>query len=165
MALAARMLRLAGRADGEAAARGLLQHALSSGAARERLALMIEAQGGDRAYIDEPERLPQAPHRRNVLARASGVITAIDTLGLGLLARDLGAGRRVKTDTIDYRVGVLLHAHVGDVIEAGQPLATIYAAEPVAAARAVADLARLYTVGVEPPPPTPLIVGEVAAGA
>ncbi len=122
---------------------------LRSGAARERLARMVAAQGGDRAYIDDPSLLPEAPYRRNVLARSSGYITAIDTLGLGLLTRDLGAGRRVKTDRIDHRVGVVLHARVGDAVEIGHPLATIYAAEVDAAARAVADLTRLYTIAAE----------------
>jgi pyrimidine-nucleoside phosphorylase len=165
LALGTRMLRLAGVVAGDEEARRLLHDALQSGAARERLAMMVQAQGGDRAFIDDPARLPEAPRRRNVLARTSGYITAIDTLGLGLVARDLGAGRRVKTDRIDHSVGLMLHARVGDAVEAGQSLATIYAAEADAAARAVADVARLYVIGSAPVPPPPLILGQVDPAA
>jgi len=161
LALGGRMLRLASAAPDAPAAERMLREALRSGAARERLALMVAAQGGDRSFIDNPHLLPQASRRRNVLARSGGYVTAIDTLGLGLLARDLGAGRRVKTDRIDHSVGVWLQAVVGDRVEVGQTLATVYAAETDAAARAVADLARLYTLADAPAARSPLILGAV----
>lgn len=39
----------------------------------------------------------------------------------------LGAGRAVKEDVIDPQVGIILHAKVGDAVQEGDTLATLYA--------------------------------------
>ena len=45
---------------------------------------------------------------------------------MGTLAQHIGAGRRLKTDVIDYSVGFVLRRRIGDYISAGDPLATVY---------------------------------------
>jgi pyrimidine-nucleoside phosphorylase len=88
---------------------------------------LVGGLGGDPAYLDQPERLPHAPHLVDVPAPRSGYIAGIDALACGLAAMHLGAGRATKTDTIDPAVGLVLRAKTGAYVEQGQPLATIHA--------------------------------------
>ncbi len=45
---------------------------------------------------------------------------------LGIAAMMLGAGRKTKEDAIDYAVGIKLHKKVGDAVQEGDTLLTIY---------------------------------------
>lgn len=56
----------------------------------------------------------------------SGYINNIDSLKLASLCKDLGAGRIKKEDPIDYAVGVVLLKNIGDKVERGDILGTIY---------------------------------------
>jgi pyrimidine-nucleoside phosphorylase len=96
--LAAAMLVTAGVEPAPEAAQRRARHALESGGAWQRVLAMVEAQGGDRRAVETPGGMPQAPVRSPVRAGRSGVVTAIDTFGLGELAVAIGAGRRAKAD-------------------------------------------------------------------
>ena len=71
-----------------------IKGAVESGAALDKFAEMVEAQGGDTSVIDDPSTLPTAPHRVDVTAPQSGYVNAIDALAVGLTGVDLGAGRK-----------------------------------------------------------------------
>jgi pyrimidine-nucleoside phosphorylase len=88
----------------------------------------VEAQGGDPRVADDPDMLPHAARTRTVGAPASGWIAAYDAEGVGKAAMLMGAGRATKDDAIDPAAGLVLHAKVGDRIEAGAPLATLHGA-------------------------------------
>jgi pyrimidine-nucleoside phosphorylase len=45
---------------------------------------------------------------------------------LGLDAIELGAGRRAITDKIDPKAGLVLHKHLGDKVQKGDPLITLH---------------------------------------
>lgn len=123
-ALAVEMSRLA-RIDDAGPA---IDRLLASGEAREKLARIVAAQGGDRRAIDDPEHhLPIAPSIRDVLSAASGYVTAIDALGLGVAAIDLGAGRRRSDEAVDPSVGFEVLVRVGDRVEIGQPIGRVHA--------------------------------------
>jgi len=160
--LAAHMLRLAGEGHGDIdICRTLTYDAIASGAALQKLAQAVAAQGGDRTYIDRPERFPTAPIIEDILAPQSGIITAMDTEGIGIAAVIAGAGRERAEDAIDYTAGLILHAKVGDTVAAGQPLATLHTSTQEKAAQAAAKFIASYTFGTAPPPHTPLIHGYV----
>ncbi|CRH91996.1 Pyrimidine-nucleoside phosphorylase [Chlamydia trachomatis] len=99
------------------------QH-LVNGAALKKFEEMVVAQGGD---LEDLYRPVQVSHKVDVLAEATGTITALPALEFGLFAMKLGAGRAVKTDNLDYETGIVFHKKVGEKILAGEPLATIYA--------------------------------------
>jgi thymidine phosphorylase len=101
------------------------QRALDSGEALETYRRWIRAQGGD---PDAP--LPAAPVVQEVAAPAAGTVTC-SALAIGQLAVRLGAGRVSKGAPIDHTVGVVVHRKSGERVEAGEPLATVYAREPV----------------------------------
>jgi pyrimidine-nucleoside phosphorylase len=123
--LAAHMLHLADKGD-LGHCRALVEEAIAGGRALVKFAEVVEAQGGDRRYIDDPGRFPVATISREVTAPRTGYISAMDTEGIGLAALMLGAGRENPGDVIDYSAGIILHAKTGDRVEAGHPLATLH---------------------------------------
>ena len=50
----------------------------------------------------------------------------IKALNIGKLSCSLGAGRINKEDTIDYGVGIILNKQVGDLVNIGDTLFTLY---------------------------------------
>lgn len=94
---------------------------LDDGSAFERYCRMLQAQGGN-----SDAALPVAPAHK-VTAKHNGVISAVDTEALGLAIITLGGGRRKIGDPIDHSVGLEMLVRIGDRVQSGQPLVTIFA--------------------------------------
>ena len=101
-------------------AKELVINLLESGHARNKFNSWIRYQGGDLT------RLRDKAKKLNVVAKESGYVNKIDSLKLSKLVFDLGAGRKKKKDKIDYAVGVVLNKTLGDKVEKGDVLGTIY---------------------------------------
>jgi len=131
------LLILAGKARRQPAARALLTAALANGAAWAKFKQLVVAQGGDVAFVEHPERLPQAALIEEVPSPHSGTLAQVDAREIGLSSVDLGAGRAQKEDSIDHAVGLMIYHKVGDRVKKGQPLFAIHAnsADSLAAAR------------------------------
>ncbi len=157
LTVASQMLILAGKAPEASDARQQLRATLQEGQALSKFCAMIEAQGGDAAVVDEPDRLPHAPLVEKVVAPRTGYIASIDAMEFGLTAVDLGAGRQKKGDLIDPAVGIVLHAKVGDLVMQGQPLLTIHAANVIQLDTARARLLAAYSWSNKPVQPPPHI--------
>ena len=160
VALAAHMLYLVDHGSLEACY-AAVKNALESGAALAKFAEMVTAQGGDRSYIDNPSQFAVASHEKQMLAPAPGYLGSIDTEGLGIAAMMLGAGRETSEDAIDYSAGIMLHAQLGDPVETGQPLATLYTNDKGALAVAEAKFYESVKITQAPPKAVPLIHGKV----
>lgn len=127
LVLAAQMTVLAGKADTLEAAKVMLNEVIDNGKALEKFKVFIENQGGDPSVVDNTDKLPQASKTFEVTAGQSGYVEAIGAEGIGVAASMLGAGRAVKEDVIDLAVGIVIHKKVGDEVNQGDVLATIYA--------------------------------------
>jgi pyrimidine-nucleoside phosphorylase len=127
LVVAGHLLRLAGGARTEKAARARLEAALANGSAWEKFRQLVRAQGGDVSMIDDPSRLPTARLIATIEAPRAGYLAQVNAREIGLSAVDLGAGRATKGDTIDHAVGLIIHHAVGDKITKGEPLFTIHA--------------------------------------
>jgi len=127
LVVAAEMLKLGGKAKDTNAALTLALETLSSGAAWRKLKDMVEAQGGDTRYIEEPRLLSQARLVEPVPAPRSGYLTAMKAAEVGKAVMELGGGREKKDDPIDHDVGVIVHYKVGNLVQKGTPLFTIHA--------------------------------------
>jgi thymidine phosphorylase len=136
LALAREMLACAGLGGVDPA------DALRDGRAMDVWRAMISAQGGD---PDAP--LPQARERHVVTAPASGVLTRLDALAVGIAAWRLGAGRARKEDPVSAGAGVVLHAKPGDAVREGQQLLELHADDPTRFARALEALEGGYDIG------------------
>lgn len=146
-ALGEQMLILAGVANDPKDAQKQLEHAVASGAALDKFADMIAAQGGDAHVVDEPHRLPQAKQRVPLSAAREGFVSDVDAMGVALAALRLGAGRAKAEDRIDPAVGVSGLVKIGEPVEAGAPLCVIHANDAAALAEAKKMLAAAITIG------------------
>ena len=154
---AAELLVMTGRASALAEARRLVEQAIHSGRAVEKLAEVIAAQGGDARQIEQPRLLPQAPVRVMLAAPRSGYLAAIEAERVGYVSMLLGAGRFKKGDAIDHRTGLILQAKVGDYLRAGDPLVEIHARSEGEAAVVRAELLGCYSWSEAPVSGGPLI--------
>ena len=100
---------------------------LSDGSARKHFVAMIEAQGGDAAIFNDPVAFHQPGATRIVASGKSGFVTDMDTTALGWAVQRTGAGREKAGEPVDPHAGIVFHARRGARIEAGQPLATLFA--------------------------------------
>lgn len=120
------MLMQAGKVETKEEARKLLEEAISSGKAYEKLEKMVEYQGGNIEQIRNTDLLPQAKFKTEMLSEEEGYVENIHSMGLGIQAMKLGAGRAKKTDTINYAVGLEMNAKKGDYVKKGDLLCTVY---------------------------------------
>ena len=152
LALAREMLAGAGRDDVDPA------EVLASGRAMDAWRQMIRAQGGD---PDAP--LPAARESHVVAAPATGVLTRLDAMAVGLAAWRLGAGRARKEDPVQAGAGIVWHARPGDPVTAGAPLFTLHTDEPDRFDRALASLEHGYDIDPTDTTyqPFPLIIDRI----
>ncbi|WP_159566110.1 pyrimidine-nucleoside phosphorylase [Budvicia diplopodorum] len=127
LVLGSQMVVLAKKAKTLEEARQMLLDAISSGKALEKFREFLTNQGGDASIVDSPEKLPQAKFKIEVPAKTSGVVSNMIADEIGVAAMLLGAGRATKEDEIDLAVGLMLRKKVGDRVNAGDSLVTIYA--------------------------------------
>ncbi|QIX25884.1 thymidine phosphorylase [Nocardioides sp. JQ2195] len=136
VALAREMLAGAGVTDIDPADK------LADGSAMDVWKAMIRAQDGD---PDAPMATARETHVVN--APASGVLTRLDAMSVGLASWRLGAGRAKLGDAVQDGAGVSWHARPGDEVTEGEPLFTLLTDEPERFERALASLEGGYDIG------------------
>ncbi|KJJ43217.1 thymidine phosphorylase [Bacillus subtilis] len=127
LTLGSQMVVLAKRAATLDEARAKLEEVMKNGKALEKFKDFLKNQGGDSSIVDDPSKLPQAAYQIDVPAKEAGVVSEIVADEIGVAAMLLGAGRATKEDEIDLAVGIMLRKKVGDKVENGEPLVTLYA--------------------------------------
>jgi pyrimidine-nucleoside phosphorylase len=149
--LAARMVRLAGKAGDDAMARDMIRDTITSGRGIELFRKLVEEQGGDPRVVDDPGRLPAATRQEMIAAPRDGYLAGLDAETVGRATMMLGAGRDRAEDGVDPAVGAIVHSSVGDRVRIGQPLIDLHYrdATKLAAARAVLDTG--VTISETPP--------------
>jgi pyrimidine-nucleoside phosphorylase len=161
LTVAAEMLMLSGQVEDANEALSLVLKTLSSGAAWQKFRHMVEAQGGDVSTVDDPEKLPQAPIVEPVPAPRSGYLVGLNAVEVGWAVVDLGGGREEKGQPIDHRVGVLVHHKVGDLVQEGTPLFTVYASDEEKLAAARGRVLAAHVFSDEPVQPLPLFYRRI----
>jgi pyrimidine-nucleoside phosphorylase len=134
-----------------------LQKAITSGLAWEKFIMMVANQGGDVKLVENPQTYPQAGHIAPVVATRSGYIKSIDTHAIGMIALELGAGRRSLKDQIRPEVGLLMEKRIGDLVELNEPLLTIHAPDKNAWRIAEKRVRQAFTFTEDRVVPPPLI--------
>jgi pyrimidine-nucleoside phosphorylase len=107
-------------------AREKLEEAIRSGKAIEKFKTFVAAQGGDPYVIEDPSKLPKASYTFEVKAKENGVVSQIIADEIGIAASLLGAGRLTKESKIDLAVGLVLNKKIGDSVQKGESLVTVY---------------------------------------
>jgi pyrimidine-nucleoside phosphorylase len=124
------MLHLGGKASSIEEGMKLCRSAIWSGKAYEKFLEITRRQGGDVAFLEQPGRYPVAAMTAEVRSDAAGYVSSFETMRIGLLAIELGAGRKKVDDVIDPVAGILLKKKAGDRVEKGEILAEIRTSRP-----------------------------------
>lgn len=162
LVVASHMLVLGRKAPNQDQARRMAERALADGQAWQKFRALVQAQGGDVRFIDQPENLPHAAVVETTLAPRAGWLREINARVVGETAVTLGAGREKKGDPIDHTVGIVVHRKVGDKVEQGQPLFTVYAKSQEEAAVARERLLEAHRWSDSACAPLPLFYGVIA---
>ena len=134
--LASKMIELALGVSPEKA-NMMVDNSLKSGKAYEKFLEIVKSQGGDLSKIKI------SSNRQHIYSTKKGRITGINAYAFGKLSLDLGGGRVTKEDKIDNTVGILLNKKIGDDVEIGDILCTLYLKE--GASPINQDLTNYYT--------------------
>ncbi len=160
-ALGAEMLVLAGVAADRDDAFRRMEVAISSGRAAAKFQEIIAAQGGDPRVIDDPSILPQAAECELYLAPRDGVIAQVEPRAIGRGITALGGQRTKVEDGVDPSVGFVITARPGDIVRAGEPLATVFAKDRNGVQAGLAALRTSIMIADDAEPPLPLISHRV----
>jgi pyrimidine-nucleoside phosphorylase len=174
LTLAAHGLVAAGKARDRREALGALNELIRSGAAAEKFAEIVAAQGGP-SSLDEiapavtENRIKVAVALPMIESGKFGVVAAIDAGDIGRLATEMGAGRRRKDDAIDPGVGVSLMVRVGTGVGPQTPLAWINLRSADESRRDEFSGRLRAAFRIEPPgtpvPPSRLVLGWVRSAS
>lgn len=93
---------------------------LNNREALDKFMQLIKSQNGDIKKVEVSKK------EQKIYSTKTGYINNIDAYQLGNIAKKLGAGRMTKDDSINYKVGIVLHKQVNDYVTNNELLATIY---------------------------------------
>ncbi len=101
-------------------AKSIVINLLDNGHAKNKFYQWIKYQGGDITKLREKAK------KYIVVSRKTGFVNSIDSDAIAQLVFDLGAGRKKKTDSIDYACGVILNKQLGEKVNKGEILGVIF---------------------------------------
>ncbi|MEO0114559.1 MAG: thymidine phosphorylase [candidate division WOR-3 bacterium] len=161
-ALGEEMLLMSKKVKTKTAARKLLKGAIDNGGALRKFEDLVKSQGGDPKVIEDYSRLPSAKYQIEVKSDQSGYIAKIDTQRIGLLAVELGAGRKKISDKIDPAVGFIIHKKFGSYVKVGDILATILTNDDSLAITITQELKNCYAFSQKKVPKLKIIISYIA---
>ena len=131
-------------------ARARFDELMADGAGLEKFTEIIAEQGGDPGVAEDYSRLPRAAHKESIVAWQEGYISALEAQAIGFASMRLGAGRERLDSIIDPAVGLVFEKKVGDAVEVGERVCTIYANDRSRVAETRATLRTAITISAEP---------------
>jgi len=134
---------------------------LDSGRARSKAKEWFKAQGANPDLLDDPSPLSLAPCTLVAEAPEAGWIARVDAGTVGYAVIEMGGGRHKKEDSIDPAVGVEFSIEVGDRIEKGQPIFSVYARDDASARTATASIVTGIKIESDQVPKPTLILAEM----
>lgn len=126
LALGEELLILSGRVDNNKDAKNLLMDTIISGKAYNKLIEMVKQQNGNTRVVENLELLPHTDNKIDIVSDRDGYIIDINAEEIGKSSLMLGAGREKIDSVINLAAGIVLNKRVGDKVEKGELLATIY---------------------------------------
>ena len=145
MTMGTQMLLAGNAASTEQEALVMLEDAISSGKALNKLAEFVSSQGGDPSYVFNPSKLCKAEQVVNVFSEKEGYISGIVCDEVGICSMILGGGRETKESEIDLSVGIVLKKKVGDYVKKGDILAEIHSNNAEKTKEAMSRLLKTYS--------------------
>ena len=161
--LGTQMLLLSRLAKTDEEARIMLQKAIDNGAGLTKLRAMIHELGGDETLVtlEGMDKLCAVKREVPVAAKKGGYVVGMQAELIGRAAQVLGAGRETKEDIIDPAVGLIMHKRVGDKIEAGEAICTLYVNDDHNLDDAVSTMHEAVQIGAKPDHVTPMVYAVI----
>lgn len=156
------MLKLGGVVNSFEEGKDKLRKTIEEGRAYKKFKEMVIAQGGNPQVIDNTELLPLAEQNIKIKANKSGYIQKMDSRAIGESATILGAGREKKESEIDLSVGIVLEKKVGDKVNTGEVLATVYFNSQERLKKAQEKLLSSFTISEEKTEKPPLVLATIS---
>ena len=105
----------------------IIKDAISSGKAYKKFKEFISGQGGDVSFVESLESAVDVDNiSYEYRASKTGVISSVDAQLIGRASLALGAGRVNKESEIDLYAGIIFDKVVGDFVNEGDVIATLY---------------------------------------
>ena len=159
--IASHMLVLGGAVRDRLEARPALETAIADGSAWSKFYELVQTQGGDVSYLDDPSKLPSSSIQKEFPSQQNGYLSKVNSRVIGETAVLLGGGRAKKGDPTDYGVGIIVHHKVGDWVEKGEPIFTIFSSSEANYEEARKHLKTSLEWRYEQVEPLPLFYGIV----
>ena len=102
------------------------KESIKNGSALKVLEQLIKDQNGNPKVVSDYSIMDIAPLTTDVVAPKAGFIKSFVNDQIGFMCTELGGGRKVKKDEIDFGVGFIFHKKVSDKVKKGEPILTIY---------------------------------------
>ncbi|RCT49192.1 thymidine phosphorylase [Ureaplasma parvum] len=111
-------------------AQSKIDNVIKNGLAYQKFVNWVKWYKGD--YISlENDTYFNPKYKLEILAKQDGYLDFKSTKELGMIAVDLKAGRKVKTDQLDFQAGIYLNKKNNDFVKTNEVIATLYASEPI----------------------------------
>ncbi|MCR4723055.1 MAG: thymidine phosphorylase [Eubacteriales bacterium] len=150
-------LLISGKTVSRKDAEAMIREAITSGKAAAKLAAMVSAQGGNADVIENTDILPKASFEKRIFADRDGYIARLECKEVGMASLLTGAGRKQKDDIIDPAAGLVLNKKVGDKVDKGDLLATLYSSSADLLDPAAERLLEAYRISDKKPSERKLI--------
>jgi pyrimidine-nucleoside phosphorylase len=161
--LAGWMIYLGGAARSAEAGQRIEEEKLEDGSALRIFREMVEAQGGDVAALDAGAGFHNPRFRREFRAMRSGYFASADCTKIGWAVQRLGAGRERAGEPVEAHAGLEMHVKLGAKVDAGEPLATLFAEDEARFAEPEQLLREALTIGDAPTAAPPLVREIISA--
>jgi len=109
------------------------------------------------AAFANPAAFHHPTHTSLITSDRAGYLAVMDCTQIGWAVQRLGAGRTRPGDPVSAHAGLEMHAKLGDRLEPGQPLCTLFTEDPNLLAEPEQMLRETLQISPTPPIPIPLI--------
>jgi pyrimidine-nucleoside phosphorylase len=151
------MLFLAGKSQSPEDGAKLSDRLLRSGAAYEAWLNIVRAQDGDATIFDNPAAFHKPRAQRVLTASRAGYLAGMDCKQVGWAVQRLGAGREKPGDPVSAHAGIESHVKLGQRVEAGQPVFTLFSEDETLLDQPFRMLESTISIEQAPPQRLPLI--------
>lgn len=160
--LGAHMLLQASKVQTVQQGKQLLLQNIENGKGLLKFKELLIQQGGNANIIDDYSILALSECKLYLKAQQKGYISAMDTEMIGRASQQTGAGRKQKTDNIDFGAGIVMKKRIGDSVQKGDIIAEIYSSEQQKCQSALELLQCAISVADNTTVSTPLILDIIS---
>jgi thymidine phosphorylase len=126
MKLAGAMILLGNKAKSIQEGEEIAWQKIKNGEAFKKFLEIVELQGGNINYINNPDKYLKPKHRKKIRSTKNGFIKEMNTYQIGMASLELGAGRIRKDDLIDHKAGIVFYKKLGDRLGNNDVICELY---------------------------------------